>query len=132
MAISEMPIDESVYVQMSHRDLWKPNYSDSGYTISVKTLEVHELITQLSLNLATGPPYLSPTTLFFFKISSISCNSSSVNRTSLVFSSTLASVLGHSGGVLGLGERAGAISTLTIPWMGSEAALLHQLPSLCA
>jgi hypothetical protein len=128
MAISEMPIDESVYVQMSHRDLWKPNYSDSGYTISVKTLEVRELITQHSLNLATGTPYLSPTTLFFFKISSIS----SVNRTSLVFSSTLASVLGHSGGVWGLGERAGAISTLTIPWMGSEAALQRQLPSLRA
>jgi hypothetical protein len=49
-----------------------------------------------------------------------------------VFSSTLASVLGHSGGVWGLGERAGAISTLTIPWMGSEAALQRQLPSLRA
>ena len=31
MAISEMPTDESIYVQMSHRDLRKPNYSDSGY-----------------------------------------------------------------------------------------------------
>jgi hypothetical protein len=31
MAISEMPTYESVYAQMSHRDLRKPSYSDSGY-----------------------------------------------------------------------------------------------------
>ena len=31
MAISEMPTSESVYVQMSHRDLRKPNFSDSEH-----------------------------------------------------------------------------------------------------